>query len=176
MVQVGFRARASVDVPSCSPRPFRSTWRPRHDHSPPKPRRPCILSGEFEDFNSNLYGDFIWFHVAKPMPYGHIIYLPVGDDLIRIYGHSGDGNYGLGFIVCRMNQQELGMVLFQKNDGWMMVLFWVMLAGFKEILTLCKLAVLTNQPAGWLVAEAVFAKPLLVVRSPWSSGLYLVNN
>ena len=117
--------------------------------------------------------DFMW---QKPMPYGHIIYLPVGDDLIRIYGHSGDGNYGLGFIVCRMNQQELGMVLFQKNDGWMMVLFWVMLAGFKEILTLCKLAVLTNQPAGWLVAEAVFAKPLLVVRSPWSSGLYLVNN
>ena len=72
------------------------------------------------------------------------IYLPFGDDLIRIYGHSGDGNYGLGFIVCRMNQQELGMFLFQKNDGWMMVLFWVMLAGFKEILTLCKLAVLTS--------------------------------
>jgi hypothetical protein len=40
------------------------------------------------------------------------------------------------------------MFLFQKNDGWMMVLFWVMLAGFKEILTLCKLEVLTNQPAG----------------------------
>ena len=112
-------------------------------------------------------------YMAKPMPYGHIIYLPFGDDLIRIYGHSGDGNYGLGFIVCRMNQQELGTVLFH---GWMMVLLWVMLAGFKEILTLCKLAVLTNQPAGWLVAEAVFAKPLLVVRSPWSSGLYLANN
>lgn len=124
MAQVGFRVRASGDVPSCSPRPFRSTWRPRHDHSPP--RRPCILSGERISMATymGISYDFMWQNQCHMAIY--IIYLPFGDDLIRIYGHSGDGNYGLGFIVCRMNRQELGMFLFQKKMmvGWWFCFGW----------------------------------------------------